>query len=204
MNLETRTERLTNNVVCICETVCNQHEICIQMLEGKEYQTLYKVRKKEQRITRVGEVIDRQIMELTPMLNPTSADRRRLLASSHIAYELIHIKDNARTVADFANRCTDAAARQYAWEMETLLVDALRDAAAAYQKPSAQLLDDIEELLLKTEEQLAGFRENVPSSELKQSLIESVALTLQCIRRICEQINYLYTGTTMDRQETRS
>ena len=107
-------------------------------------------------------------------------------------------------MADFANRCTDAAARQYAWEMETLLVDALRDAAAAYQKPSAQLLDDIEELLLKTEEQLAGFRENVPSSELKQSLIESVALTLQCIRGICEQINYLYTGTTMDRQETRS
>ena len=32
LNLEIRTERLTNSVMSMCETLCSQHEICIQML----------------------------------------------------------------------------------------------------------------------------------------------------------------------------
>ena len=48
LNLEIRTERLTNSVMSMCETLCSQHEICIQMLERRDYQTVYKVMKKEQ------------------------------------------------------------------------------------------------------------------------------------------------------------
>ena len=107
MNLEIKTEKLTHSVVDICETVCSQHEICIQMLKGKEYQTLYKVMKKEQKIKKIADIIEHQIVEMTPMMNLTSAGLRRLNVSSHITFELLYIKDNARTVASFANHCDD-------------------------------------------------------------------------------------------------
>ena len=76
MNLEIRTERLTNSVVSMCETLCSQHEICIQMLERKEYQTAYKVMKKEQRISRMAEMINHQVMELMPLVQPVPATLR--------------------------------------------------------------------------------------------------------------------------------
>jgi len=98
LNLEIKTEKLTHSVVDICETVCSQHEICIQMLKGKEYQTLYKVMKKEQKIKKIADIIEHQIVEMTPMMNLTSAGLRRLNVSSHITFELLYIKDNARTV----------------------------------------------------------------------------------------------------------
>ena len=73
MNLEIRTERLTNSVMSMCETLCSQHEICIQMLERRDYQTVYKVMKKEQRISRMVEMINHQVMELMPLVQPVPA-----------------------------------------------------------------------------------------------------------------------------------
>ena len=135
MNLETRTERLTNNVVCICETVCNQHEICIQMLEGKEYQTLYKVMKKEQRISRMAEMINHQVMELMPLVQPVPATLRRLLVSSHVSFELLHMRSSARAAAEFADSCEDEELRIYVEELERSLILTLRVVIAVVCAP---------------------------------------------------------------------
>ena len=194
MNLEIKTEKLTHSVVDICETVCSQHEICIQMLKGKEYQTLYKVMKKEQKIKKIADIIEHQIVEMTPMMNLTSAGLRRLNVSSHITFELLYIKDNPRTVASFANHCDDEQARGYAKEMEERLVDSLRKAALAYQNKSLAELNRIGNDIVDVSDLLCRFHDEIEPSEQKQSLMESMDLTLQCVRKICAQIHYLYTG----------
>ncbi len=194
MNLESKTERLTSTVVSICETVCSQYEICIQMLDGKEYQTLYKVMKKEQRIQRMGEIIEHKIRELKPYLQGTSIDQRRLSASSNITKELIQIKDHARIVASFANRCKDPGARSCAQRTEQQFVKTLRMAMQLYQMK--QLEDDscLWTMMEDTKKSLLAFKEDVVASEWKQGLIESMHVTFDCVQHICDQVHHLYTG----------
>lgn len=197
MNIEIRTEKLTNNVVNICETVCKQHEICIQMLEGKEYQTLYKVMKKEQRILRLQGMIQHQIAELAPFLTTASTDSRRLFVSKKIVDEFVLMKDNARTVAEFANRCKDHDTRMYVQKIETKLVDVLRKIARSYQKEQFEEDKDLRQLFTETEHDLEEFRIKIQPSEWKQSMIESMSLTLHSIYTICDHIYYLYTGESV-------
>ena len=66
------------------------------MLERRDYQTVYKVMKKEQRISRMVEMINHQVMELMPLVQPVPATLRRLLVSSHISFELLHMRGSAR------------------------------------------------------------------------------------------------------------
>ncbi len=194
MNLENKTEKVTDQVVGVCETLCMQHEICIQMLEGKHYQTLYKVIKKEQQIARMSESIHSSIKGLLPVMQKTSLHTRRLQVSDRIIDELIEIKGNARMVAAFANRCKDADARLYAKQMETQLIKVLRRATDVYQDGGFLTEKEMFPQLDELEEALQLFYAEVGQSELKQNLIESMKKTLACIHNICMEIQYLYTG----------
>ena len=155
MNLEIRTERLTNSVMSMCETLCSQHEICIQMLERRDYQTVYKVMKKEQRISRMAEMINHQVMELMPLVQPVPATLRRLLVSSHISFELLHMRGSARAAAEFADSCEDEDLRIYVEELERSLILTLRVVIGMYGRNS---LDD-----MKTAVQRVAMTENIIS-----------------------------------------
>ena len=204
MNLETRTERLTNNVVCICETVCNQHEICIQMLERRDYQTVYKVMKKEQRISRMAEMVNHQVMELMPLVQPVPVTLRRLLVSSHISFELLHMRGSARAAAEFADSCEDEDLRIYVEELERSLILTLRVVIGMYGRNSLDDMKTAVQRVAMTENIISEFTQMTNAESAWPQLTESIRQMLCGIRNICEDVSYLCTGEIKETSELRS
>lgn len=204
MNLEIRTERLTNSVMSMCETLCSQHEICIQMLERRDYQTVYKVMKKEQRISRMVEMINHQIMELMPLVQPVPATLRRLLVSSHISFELLHMRGSARAAAEFADSCEDEELRIYVEELERSLILTLRVVIGMYGRNSLDDMKTAVQRVAMTENIISEFTQMTNAESAWPQLTESIRQMLCGIRNICEDVSYLCTGEIKETSELRS
>ena len=204
LNLEIRTERLTNSVVSMCETLCSQHEICIQMLERKEYQTAYKVMKKEQRISRMAEMINHQVMELMPLVQPVPATLRRLLVSSHVSFELLHMRSSARAAAEFADSCEDEELRIYVEELERSLILTLRVVIGMYDRDSLDDMKTAAQRIAMTESIIGEFTRMTNAESTWPQLTESIRQMLCGIRNICEDVSYLCTGEIKETSELRS
>ncbi|MEE0774695.1 MAG: hypothetical protein U0M47_06885 [Merdibacter sp.] len=204
MNLEIRTERLTNSVMSMCETLCSQHEICIQMLERRDYQTVYKVMKKEQRISRMAEMINHQVMELMPLVQPVPATLRRLLVSSHISFELLHMRGSARAAAEFADSCEDEDLRIYVEELERSLILTLRVVIGMYGRNSLDDMKTAVQRVAMTENIISEFTQMTNAESAWPQLTESIRQMLCGIRNICEDVSYLCTGEIKETSELRS
>ena len=204
LNLEIRTERLTNSVMSMCETLCSQHEICIQMLERRDYQTVYKVMKKEQRISRMAEMINHQVMELMPLVQPVSATLRRLLVSSHISFELLHMRGSARAAAEFADSCEDEDLRIYVEELERSLILTLRVVIGMYGRNSLDDMKTAVQRVAMTENIISEFTQMTNAESAWPQLTESIRQMLCGIRNICEDVSYLCTGEIKETSELRS
>lgn len=204
MNLEIRTERLTNSVMSMCETLCSQHEICIQMLERRDYQTVYKVMKKEQRISRMAEMINHQVMELMPLVQPVPATLRRLLVSSHISFELLHMRGSARAAAEFADSCEDEDLRIYVEELERSLILTLRVVIGMYGRNSLDDMKTAVQRVAMTEDIISEFTQMTNAESAWPQLTESIRQMLCGIRNICEDVSYLCTGEIKETSELRS
>lgn len=204
MNLEIRTERLTNSVMSMCETLCSQHEICIQMLERRDYQTVYKVMKKEQRISRMVEMINHQVMELMPLVQPVPATLRRLLVSSHISFELLHMRGSARAAAEFADSCEDEDLRIYVEELERSLILTLRVVIGMYGRNSLDDMKTAAQRVAMTENIISEFTQMTNAESAWPQLTESIRQMLCGIRNICEDVSYLCTGEIKETSELRS
>lgn len=204
LNLEIRTERLTNSVMSMCETLCSQHEICIQMLERRDYQTVYKVMKKEQRISRMVEMINHQVMELMPLVQPVPATLRRLLVSSHISFELLHMRGSARAVAEFADSCEDEDLRIYVEELERSLILTLRVVIGMYGRNSLDDMKTAAQRVAMTENIISEFTQMTNAESAWPQLTESIRQMLCGIRNICEDVSYLCTGEIKETSELRS
>lgn len=204
MNLEIRTERLTNGVMSMCETLCSQHEICIQMLERRDYQTVYKVMKKEQRISRMVEMINHQVMELMPLVQPVPATLRRLLVSSHISFELLHMRGSARAAAEFADSCEDEDLRIYVEELERSLILTLRVVIGMYGRNSLDDMKTAVQRVAMTENIISEFTQMTNAESAWPQLTESIRQMLCGIRNICEDVSYLCTGEIKETSELRS
>lgn len=204
MNLEIRTERLTNSVMSMCETLCSQHEICIQMLERRDYQTVYKVMKKEQRISRMVEMINHQVMELMPLVQPVPATLRRLLVSSHISFELLHMRCSARAAAEFADSCEDEELRIYVEELERSLILTLRVVIGMYGRNSLDDMKTAVQRVAMTENIISEFTQMTNAESAWPQLTESIRQMLCGIRNICEDVSYLCTGEIKETSELRS
>lgn len=204
MNLEIRTERLTNSVMSMCETLCSQHEICIQMLERRDYQTVYKVMKKEQRISRMVEMINHQVMELMPLVQPVPATLRRLLVSSHISFELLHMRGSARAAAEFADSCEDEDLRIYVEELERSLILTLRVVIGMYGRNSLDDMKTAVQRVAMTENIISEFTQMTNAESAWPQLTESIRQMLCGIRNICVDVSYLCTGEIKETSELRS
>ena len=204
MNLEIRTERLTNSVMSMCETLCSQHEICIQMLERRDYQTVYKVMKKEQRISRMAEMINHQVMELMPLVQPVPATLRRLLVSSHVSFELLHMRGSARAAAEFADSCEDEDLRIYVEELERSLILTLRVVIGMYGRNSLDDMKTAAQRVAMTENIISEFTQMTNAESAWPQLTESIRQMLCGIRNICEDVSYLCTGEIKETSELRS
>lgn len=204
LNLEIRTERLTNSVMSMCETLCSQHEICIQMLERRDYQTVYKVMKKEQRISRMAEMINHQVMELMPLVQPVPATLRRLLVSSHISFELLHMRGSARAAAEFADSCEDEELRIYVEELERSLILTLRVVIGMYGRNSLDDMKTAVQRVAMTENIISEFTQMTNAESAWPQLTESIRQMLCGIRNICEDVSYLCTGEIKETSELRS
>lgn len=204
LNLEIRTERLTNSVMSMCETLCSQHEICIQMLERRDYQTVYKVMKKEQRISRMVEMINHQVMELMPLVQPVPATLRRLLVSSHISFELLHMRGSARAAAEFADSCEDEDLRIYVEELERSLILTLRVVHRVYGRNSLDDMKTAVQRVAMTENIISEFTQMTNAESAWPQLTESIRQMLCGIRNICEDVSYLCTGEIKETSELRS
>ena len=204
MNLEIRTERLTNSVMSMCETLCSQHEICIQMLERRDYQTVYKVMKKEQRISRMAEMINHQVMELMPLVQPVPATLRRLLVSSHISFELLHMRGSARAAAEFADSCEDEDLRIYVEELERSLILTLRVVIGMYGRNSLDDMKTAVQRVAMTENIISEFTQMTNAESAWPQLTESIRQMLCGIRNICEDVSYLCTGEIKETSELTS
>lgn len=204
MNLEIRTERLTNSVMSMCETLCSQHEICIQMLERRDYQTVYKVMKKEQRISRMVEMINHQVMELMPLVQPVPATLRRLLVSSHVSFELLHMRGSARAAAEFADSCEDEDLRIYVEELERSLILTLRVVIGMYGRNSLDDMKTAVQRVAMTENIISEFTQMTNAESAWPQLTESIRQMLCGIRNICEDVSYLCTGEIKETSELRS
>ena len=204
LNLEIRTERLTNSVMSMCETLCSQHEICIQMLERRDYQTVYKVMKKEQRISRMVEMINHQVMELMPLVQPVPATLRRLLVSSHISFELLHMRGSARAAAEFADSCEDEDLRIYVEELERSLILTLRVVIGMYGRNSLDDMKTAAQRVAMTENIISEFTQMTNAESAWPQLTESIRQMLCGIRNICEDVSYLCTGEIKETSELRS
>ncbi len=204
MNLEIRTERLTNSVMSMCETLCSQHEICIQMLERRDYQTVYKVMKKEQRISRMVEMINHQVMELIPLVQPVPATLRRLLVSSHVSFELLHMRGSARAAAEFADSCEDEELRIYVEELERSLILTLRVVIGMYGRNSLDDMKTAVQRVAMTENIISEFTQMTNAESAWPQLTESIRQMLCGIRNICEDVSYLCTGEIKETSELRS
>lgn len=204
LNLEIRTERLTNSVMSMCETLCSQHEICIQMLERRDYQTVYKVMKKEQRISRMAEMINHQVMELMPLVQPVPATLRRLLVSSHISFELLHMRGSARAVAEFADSCEDEDLRIYVEELERSLILTLRVVIGMYGRNSLDDMKTAAQRVAMTDNIISEFTQMTNAESAWPQLTESIRQMLCGIRNICEDVSYLCTGEIKETSELRS
>ena len=204
MNLEIRTERLTNSVMSMCETLCSQHEICIQMLERRDYQTVDKVMKKEQRISRMVEMINHQVMELMPLVQPVPATLRRLLVSSHISFELLHMRGSARAAAEFADSCEDEDLRIYVEELERSLILTLRVVIGMYGRNSLDDMKTAVQRVAMTENIISEFTQMTNAESAWPQLTESIRQMLCGIRNICEDVSYLCTGEIKETSELRS
>lgn len=204
LNLEIRTERLTNSVMSMCETLCSQHEICIQMLERRDYQTVYKVMKKEQRISRMAEMINHQVMELMPLVQPVPATLRRLLVSSHISFELLHMRGSARAAAEFADSCEDEELRIYVEELERSLILTLRVVIGMYGRNSLDDMKTAVQRVAMTENIISEFTQMTNAESAWPQLTESIRQMLCGIRNICEDVSYLCTGEIKEASELRS
>ena len=204
MNLEIRTERLTNSVMSMCETLCSQHEICIQMLERRDYQTVYKVMKKEQRISRMVEMINHQVMELMPLVQPVPATLRRLLVSSHISFELLHMRGSARAAAEFADSCEDEDLRIYVEELERSLILTLRVVIGMYGRNSLDDMKTAVQRVAMTENIISEFTQMTNAESAWPQLTESIRQMICGIRNICEDVSYLCTGEIKETSELRS
>ena len=204
MNMEIRTERLTNSVMSMCETLCSQHEICIQMLERRDYQTVYKVMKKEQRISRMVEMINHQVMELMPLVQPVPATLRRLLVSSHISFELLHMRGSARAAAEFADSCEDEDLRIYVEELERSLILTLRVVIGMYGRNSLDDMKTAVQRVAMTENIISEFTQMTNAESAWPQLTESIRQMLCGIRNICEDVSYLCTGEIKETSELRS
>ena len=204
LNLEIRTERLTNSVMSMCETLCSQHEICIQMLERRDYQTVYKVMKKEQRISRMAEMINHQVMELMPLAQPVPATLRRLLVSSHISFELLHMRGSARAAAEFADSCEDEDLRIYVEELERSLILTLRVVIGMYGRNSLDDMKTAVQRVAMTENIISEFTQMTNAESAWPQLTESIRQMLCGIRNICEDVSYLCTGEIKETSELRS
>lgn len=204
LNLEIRTERLTNSVMSMCETLCSQHEICIQMLERRDYQTVYKVMKKEQRISRMVEMINHQVMELMPLVQPVPATLRRLLVSSHISFELLHMRGSARAAAEFADNCEDEDLRIYVEELERSLILTLRVVIGMYGRNSLDDMKTAVQRVAMTENIISEFTQMTNAESAWPQLTESIRQMLCGIRNICEDVSYLCTGEIKETSELRS
>lgn len=204
MNLEIRTERLTNSVMSMCETLCSQHEICIQMLERRDYQTVYKVMKKEQRISCMVEMINHQVMELMPLVQPVPATLRRLLVSSHISFELLHMRGSARAAAEFADSCEDEDLRIYVEELERSLILTLRVVIGMYGRNSLDDMKTAVQRVAMTENIISEFTQMTNAESAWPQLTESIRQMLCGIRNICEDVSYLCTGEIKETSELRS
>lgn len=204
MNLEIRTERLTNSVMSMCETLCSQHEICIQMLERRDYQTVYKVMKKEQRISRMAEMINHQVMELMPLVQPVPATLRRLLVSSHVSFELLHMRGSARAAAEFADSCEDEDLRIYVEELERSLILTLRVVIGMYGRNSLDDMKTAVQRVAMTENIISEFTQMTNAESAWPQLTESIRQMLCGIRNICEDVSYLCTGEIKETSELRS
>lgn len=204
LNLEIRTERLTNSVMSMCETLCSQHEICIQMLERRDYQTVYKVMKKEQRISRMAEMINHQVMELMPLVQPVPATLRRLLVSSHISFELLHMRGSARAAAEFADSCEDEDLRIYVEELERSLILTLRVVIGMYGRNSLDDMKTAVQRVAMTEDIISEFTQMTNAESAWPQLTESIRQMLCGIRNICEDVSYLCTGEIKETSELRS
>ena len=204
LNLEIRTERLTNSVMSMCETLCSQHEICIQMLERRDYQTVYKVMKKEQRISRMVEMINHQVMELMLLVQPVPATLRRLLVSSHISFELLHMRGSARAAAEFADSCEDEDLRIYVEELERSLILTLRVVIGMYGRNSLDDMKTAVQRVAMTENIISEFTQMTNAESAWPQLTESIRQMLCGIRNICEDVSYLCTGEIKETSELRS
>lgn len=204
LNLEIRTERLTNSVMSMCETLCSQHEICIQMLERRDYQTVYKVMKKEQRISRMAEMINHQVMELMPLVQPVPATLRRLLVSSHVSFELLHMRGSARAAAEFADSCEDEELRIYVEELERSLILTLRVVIGMYGRNSLDDMKTAVQRVAMTENIISEFTQMTNAESAWPQLTESIRQMLCGIRNICEDVSYLCTGEIKETSELRS
>ena len=204
LNLEIRTERLTNSVMSMCETLCSQHEICIQMLERRDYQTVYKVMKKEQRISRMVEMINHQVMELMPLVQPVPATLRRLLVSSHISFELLHMRGSARAAAEFADSCEDEDLRIYVEELERSLILTLRVVIGMYGRNSLDDMKTAVQRVAMTENIISEFTQMTNAESAWPQLTESIRQMLCGIRNICVDVSYLCTGEIKETSELRS
>lgn len=204
LNLEIRTERLTNSVMSMCETLCSQHEICIQMLERRDYQTVYKVMKKEQRISRMAEMVNHQVMELMPLVQPVPVTLRRLLVSSHISFELLHMRGSARAAAEFADSCEDEDLRIYVEELERSLILTLRVVIGMYGRNSLDDMKTAVQRVAMTENIISEFTQMTNAESAWPQLTESIRQMLCGIRNICEDVSYLCTGEIKETSELRS
>lgn len=204
LNLEIRTERLTNSVMSMCETLCSQHEICIQMLERRDYQTVYKVMKKEQRISRMVEMINHQVMELMPLVQPVPATLRRLLVSSHVSFELLHMRGSARAAAEFADSCEDEDLRIYVEELERSLILTLRVVIGMYGRNSLDDMKTAVQRVAMTENIISEFTQMTNAESAWPQLTESIRQMLCGIRNICEDVSYLCTGEIKETSDLRS
>ena len=204
LDLVIRTERLTDCVMSMCEPVCSQHEICIQMLERRDYQTVYKVMKKEQRISRMVEMINHQVMELMPLVQPVPATLRRLLVSSHVSFELLHMRGSARAAAEFADSCEDEELRIYVEELERSLILTLRVVIGMYGRNSLDDMKTAVQRVAMTENIISEFTQMTNAESAWPQLTESIRQMLCGIRNICEDVSYLCTGELKETSELRS
>ena len=174
------------------------------MLERRDYQTVYKVMKKEQRISRMVEMINHQVMELMPLVQPVPATLRRLLVSSHISFELLHMRGSARAVAEFADSCEDEDLRIYVEELERSLILTLRVVIGMYGRNSLDDMKTAVQRVAMTENIISEFTQMTNAESAWPQLTESIRQMLCGIRNICEDVSYLCTGEIKETSELRS
>ena len=160
--------------------------------------------KKEQRISRMVEMINHQVMELMPLVQPVPATLRRLLVSSHISFELLHMSGSARAAAEIADSCEEEDLRIYVEELERSLILTLRVVIGMYGRNSLDDMKTAVQRVAMTENIISEFTQMTNAESAWPQLTESIRQMLCGIRNICEDVSYLCTGEIKETSELRS